>query len=72
VNQKEYVVTVEYNQIISETYRIRVRKQIQVMQSDFIHPDHLELNVHESALDEMNKEANPKEDDTACVRTQSH
>jgi hypothetical protein len=23
-------------------------------------------------LDEMNKEANPKEDDTACVRTQSH
>jgi hypothetical protein len=68
-NQKEYVVTVEYNQLISETYRIRVRKQIRVMQSDFIHP---ELNgAHESALDERNKEANPKEDDIAGVDPES-
>jgi hypothetical protein len=40
-NQREYCVTVKYDQIICESYRIRIRKQIRVLESDFILPDHL-------------------------------
>jgi hypothetical protein len=43
-NQREYCVTVEYDQIISESYRIRIQKQIRALESDFKNPDHPEPN----------------------------
>jgi hypothetical protein len=38
-DQREYCATIEYNQIISECYPIRVRKQIRALESDFVDAD---------------------------------
>jgi hypothetical protein len=43
-DQREYCATIEYNQIISESYQIRVRKQIRALESDFVDPDSGEDN----------------------------
>ena len=35
----EYTATIEYDQIIADCYKIRIRKQIKVLETDFIFPD---------------------------------
>lgn len=40
--QKEYLVSVEYNRLLSSTYPVRIRKQLRVMEGELFHPDHPE------------------------------
>lgn len=47
-NQKEYNVVVEYDQIIPPNgYRMKVRKQVGVVEEDFVHPNHSRLQCSE-------------------------
>jgi hypothetical protein len=58
--QKEYCVIVEYDHLMPDNYRIRIRKQLRAMESDFVHLNHVGLDFPTSNDAKGDKNRTPR------------
>lgn len=73
-NHIEYTAVVEYDRMTSTAYRIKVRKQLRVRESDFFSPEHPQLNAFKSSKDKS-KMRSPKIEiqvDTEALQKNDH